>query len=210
MLEALGQFVIGIISQFGYFGVFVLMTLESACIPIPSEVTMPFAGSLISSGRFEFWTLGFVGGLANLVGSWIAYIVGAWGQERVVRKFIRKYGKFVLVTEDEFDRSEIWFRKYGEVIVFATRLMPIVRTFISLPAGIAKMNVFKFSIYTFAGSFIWSVLLTYIGVVMGSNWKSIEVYFRRFDFLIVAILVIGGAWYVRHKLKKIKKQGKNS
>jgi len=209
MLEILGKFVIDIISKFGYFGVFTLMALESACIPIPSEVTMPFAGSLISSGRFTFWGLVIVGGVANLAGSWLAYFVGAWGQETVVRKVIKKYGKYVLVTEDEFDKSEKWFRKYGEAIVFFTRLMPIVRTFISLPAGIAKMNLWRFSIYTLIGSLIWSTLLTYVGVVLGANWKSIEVYFHRFDFLIVGVFLIAGIWYVHHKVKKIKKQGKN-
>lgn len=207
MLEAIGNFIITVIDQFGYLGVFILMSLESACIPIPSEVTMPFAGSLITTGRFDLWGLGLVGGMANLTGSLVAYFAGLWGQEAVIRKVIKSYGKYLLITEDEFDRSEKWFRKKGEIIVFVTRLMPIVRTFISLPAGIAKMNLYRFVIYTFLGSFIWSIFLTYIGFSLGKNWKIIEDYFHKLDLVLVLVFIAGGFFYIWHKVKKIKKQG---
>lgn len=205
MIEIIGSWIIHFISTFGYFGVFILMTLESACIPIPSEVTMPFSGSLIASGLFNFWILVIIGTLGNLVGSLLAYWLGAWGQEAVVRKVIVKYGKYVLVSEHEYDRSERWFRNHGELMVFASRILPVVRTFISLPAGVAKMNLPRFIIYTTVGSAIWSYILTKIGVTLGTNWKSLEGIFRKFDVVIVSAGVVIVAWYVWHKLKHVRR-----
>ena len=205
MVELIGSWIIHFISSLGYFGVFILMTLESACIPIPSEVTMPFSGSIIASGQFNFWILVIVGTLGNLVGSLLAYWLGAWGQEAVVRKIIVKYGKYFLVSEHEYDRSERWFRNHGELMVFASRILPVLRTFISLPAGVAKMNLKKFIGYTIVGCFIWTAVLTEIGVVLGNNWKSLEGYFRKFDVVIVVICVGVVAWYIWHKLKHVRR-----
>ena len=205
MIEVIGSWIIHFISTLGYFGVFILMTLESACIPIPSEVTMPFSGSLIASGQFNFWILVIIGTLGNLVGSLLAYWLGAWGQEAVVRKVIIKYGKYFLVSEHEYDRSERWFRNHGEMMVFASRILPVLRTFISLPAGVAKMNLKKFIGYTIVGCFIWTAILTEIGVVLGNNWKSLEGYFRKFDVVIVVVGVLIVVWYVWHKLKHVRR-----
>lgn len=205
MIELIGSWIIHFISTLGYFGVFILMTLESACIPIPSEVTMPFSGSLIAAGRFDFWILVIVGTLGNLAGSLLAYWLGAWGQEAVVRKVIVKYGKYVLVSEHEYDRSERWFRNHGELMVFASRVLPVIRTFISLPAGVAKMNLTKFIIYTTVGSFIWTFILTKIGVTLGANWQSLEGYFRKFDVIIVVICAAIVVWYIWHKLKRVRR-----
>lgn len=203
MIELIGSWIIHFISSLGYFGVFILMTLESALIPIPSEVTMPFAGSLVALGTFHFWIIVFVGTLGNLVGSLLAYWLGWWGQEAVVRKVIVKYGKYFLISEHEYDRSERWFRNHGEMFVFVSRVLPIVRTFISLPAGVAKMNLTRFILYTTVGSFIWSFVLTSIGVTLGANWKSLEGYFRKFDIVIVIACFAVVAWYIWHKLKRI-------
>jgi membrane protein DedA with SNARE-associated domain len=148
------NWIIQTISSTGYVGIFILMALESALIPIPSEVTMPFAGYLVTTGRFNLWIVIFAGALANLVGSILAYLLGYWGQEHVVRKLIKNYGKYLLISENEFNHSEKWFRKHGEKIVFFSRLLPVIRTFISLPAGIAHMNFFRFTYLTFFGSFI--------------------------------------------------------
>ena len=156
MVELVGSWIIHFIGALGYFGVFILMTMESACIPIPSEVTMPFSGSLIASGQFNFWFLVIVGTLGNLTGSLLSYWLGAWGQEAVVRKVIIKYGKYLLICEHEYDRSERWFRNHGELMVFASRILPVLRTFISLPAGVAKMKLKKFIAYTVVGCFIWT------------------------------------------------------
>lgn len=177
------------------------MTLESALIPIPSEVTMPFAGSLVALGTFNFWIVIIVGTVGNLVGSLLAYWLGWWGQEAVVRKVIQKYGKYVLVSEHEYDRSEQWFKNHGEFIVLLSRVLPVLRTFISLPAGVAKMDIKKFVAFTVVGCFIWSYVLTQIGVVLGNNWKSLEVYFRKFDIVVVVAAIILVFWYLWRKFK---------
>lgn len=201
MLEILGSWIIHFISTAGYAGIFLLMTLESALVPIPSEVTMPFSGSLVALGTFNLWLVVCAGTLGNLVGSLLAYFLGAWGQEAVVRKLIATYGKYVLISEGQYDQSERWFRTHGELIVFVSRLLPVVRTFISLPAGVARMNLLRFTAYTTIGSFLWSLFLTYIGVVLGNNWHSLSGYFHTFDITIVIALAVLALWYMRRKLK---------
>lgn len=201
MVELLGSWIIHFIGALGYFGVFLLMTLESALIPIPSEVTMPFAGSLVSSGQFNFWIIVIIGTLGNLFGSLLAYWLGAWGQEAVVRKVIVKYGKYFLISEHEYNRSESWFRNHGEGIVLLSRVLPVLRTFISLPAGVAKMNLKKFIVYTVVGCFVWSYILTQIGVVLGNNWNSLEVYFRKFDLVIVVAAGAVVLWFLWKKFR---------
>ena len=205
VLELLASFIIWLISTLGYPGIVLAMAIESACIPLPSEVIMPFSGFLVSSGRFNFWLVSLAGGFGCLFGSWAAYGLGFFGGEKIVRKVIKKYGKYVLVFEYELDEAEDWFRKYGATIAFTSRLLPVVRTFISLPAGIAKMDFKVFSIYTLVGSLIWSAILAYLGKVMGENWDTLGSYFHKFDFLIVALGIIAVVWYIRHKVKKIKK-----
>jgi len=199
------QLIISIIQRSGYLGIFGLMTAESALIPIPSEVTMTFAGYLVSIGKFNLYIVILIGTLANLFGSLLAYGIGYWGQESVVRILIKKYGKYLLISEAEFNRSEKWFIKYGEKITFFSRVLPVVRTFISLPAGIAHMNIWRFAILTFLGSLIWSSVLTYTGFILGKNWETIHVYYQRFDYLIAFGLLALFVYYVAHKLTKLKK-----
>ncbi|MDP3998849.1 MAG: DedA family protein [bacterium] len=202
-MEFLVHWITDFISQVSYTGIFILMLLESALIPIPSEVTMLFSGFLASTGRFNFWLVVLAGAVGNLVGSWLAYWLGLWGESSVVRGLIRRFGKYVLISEEEFNRAEIWFNRYGEVIVFFSRILPVVRTFISLPAGIAKMNFWKFTIYTFIGSLIWSYFLTKIGFTLGANWAVLENYFRQFQYLIAGFLFIGIFWYALRKIRKL-------
>lgn len=201
MIELLGSYIIALIQATGYAGIFVLMTLESALLPIPSEVTMPFAGSLVASGIFNFWVLGIIGALGNLAGSLAAYYLGFHGED-FVRLVIKKYGKFVLVREAEFEHSEHWFKKHGDIIIFVSRILPVVRTYISLPAGIAKTPIKKFIAYTLIGSLIWSYFLTYLGVVLGSHWNTLGVYFHKFDVAIVILLILAVAFYLYRHLKK--------
>ena len=201
MLEVIGSMIIHVVGTLGYVGVFLLMTLESALIPIPSEITMPFSGSLVVLRTFNFWAVVLVGTIGNLVGSLLAYCLGLWGQETVVRKLIVKYGKYLLISEHEYDESERWFRNHGEIIVFISRVLPILRTFISLPAGVAKMKLGKFIVYTTIGSLIWAYILTSIGVILGNNWKSLQVYFHKFDAVIVGAGIIFVIWYIRRKWK---------
>lgn len=206
IISFLTSIIIAVIYKTGYVGVFLLMAAESALIPIPSEVTMPFAGYLATIGRFNIWLIIFIGALANLFGSILAYWLGYWGGEAIVRNLIKKYGKYLLMTEHEYDRSEKWFRKYGEKITFSSRMLPIVRTFISLPAGVARMNFWRFSFLTFLGSLIWSGLLAYIGFTLGKNWHSLSGYYRKFEYLIIFSVLALGIYYIIHKLQKLRKK----
>jgi len=204
MIELLSGFIIHLIQSTGYLGIFLVMTLESALIPIPSEVTMPFAGFLVSTGGLSFLPVVLVGALGNLVGSWIGYAIGYFLEEKIILNLIKKYGKFILVSVDEYNHSLKWFSKFGDKIAFFSRILPAVRTFISLPCGLSEMNFWKFSTYTFLGSLIWTIVLTYVGVYLGSKWNTIGVYFHKFDLVLAVLLVFAVLFYVNHKLKIIK------
>lgn len=209
ILEFLASIVIFIISTLGYAGIVLAMAIESACIPLPSEIIMPFSGFLVYKGVFNFWLVALAGGFGCLVGSLVAYYIGHWKGEEWVRWLIRKYGKYILVFEYELDEAIHWFKKYGSAIAFTSRLLPVVRTFISLPAGISGMNVRKFAIYTFIGSVIWSAVLAYIGQKMGQNWDTLGSYFHKFDAIIFVAFASMGAFYIYHKLKKHRKHQQN-
>lgn len=201
MTEIIIETLTSLIESYGLLAVFVLMTAESALIPIPSEVTMPFAGFMVGRGLMNFWAVVTVGAFANLAGSLLAYWLGYAKGEEWVRVAIKRWGKWLLIKEKEFDRAKDWFHNYGQLVAFGSRLLPVVRTFISLPAGIAKMSLPLFSFLTFVGSFIWSAFLAYLGLVLGQNWLSIEPYFRRLQFLIVGIGVLAVFLYIRAHLK---------
>ncbi len=196
--------IISIISSTGYWGIFALMTAESALIPIPSEITMTFAGYIASTGKLNIYFVILFGASANLIGSWLAYLSGRWGEKKVVLQLIKSYGKYLLISENEFHRSERWYRKYGEVITFFSRVLPIVRTFISLPAGIAKMNFWRFTLFTLLGSLVWSALLAYVGYVLGKNWNSLHPYYQKFEYAIIAGIFLLAIYYIYHKIKKLK------
>lgn len=206
MLEALAHFTIGFIHSTGYIGIFILMTLESMLIPIPSEATMPFAGFLVAEGTLNFWLVVLTGTVANVVGSVIAYYIGYFLEETVLVALIKKYGKFILVTHKDYEDAAKWFMKYGDKIIFVSRLLPAVRTVISLPAGMFEMDIKKFLVYTFAGSLLWSIVLTYIGLKLGDNWDTLGAYFHKFDLVIVILFVLAVAWYLNHKLHFFKKK----
>ncbi|MBI2542742.1 MAG: DedA family protein [Candidatus Aenigmarchaeota archaeon] len=183
-----------IVATIGYPGIFILMVMESAALPVPSEAVMPFAGYLATQGRFNIWIVTLVGTLANVVGSLIAYYLGL----HLGRRFIIRYGKYFFLKERFLVISEDWFKKYGEKSVFFSRLLPVVRTFISLPAGIGKMNVFKFSLYTFLGSLPWNFALTYVGFWLGENWHVISDYFHIADIVIVGFIALAILYIIFH------------
>lgn len=202
ILEAIVRTVLAIIEQSGYGGIFILMALESANIPIPSEVIMPFAGYLVWQEQFQFLSVVLWGAMGNLLGSVISYFIGFYGG----RAFIERYGKFFFVTQHDLAVADRWFKKYGAITIFASRILPVVRTFISFPAGVAKMNIWKFSLYTLAGSLIWSTILTYTGVIAGENWNVLSPYFRKFDWLIVLLLIGGGVWWIWRHIRIIQNE----
>lgn len=202
IIETLVLWVVATIDNLGYGGIFGLMMLESALIPIPSEVIMPFSGFLVAQGRLDLWLVVLAGALGNLVGSWIAYAIGYIGQKSIIRRLVAKYGKFILITEKEFDSAQNLFAKYGQWVAAVSRVIPGLRTVISLPAGIAKLPFLTFSALTFFGSLLWSLLLTEIGVKLGENWDIIRPYFRKFDIIIVILSIILVGVYLYHKLLK--------
>jgi len=203
ILGAIGLFIIGVISAGGYWGVILLMAIESANIPLPSEVIMPFAGFLVHEGQLNLWLVALAGGLGCTIGSafswWLGYVGG--------RPLVERYGKYVLLSHHDLDMGEKWFRKYGASIAFFSRLLPIVRTFISFPAGIAKVPIGRFLIYTFVGSVIWSWVLAFIGIKLGENWEHLEVYFRKFDYVILIIIVLGIVWWIYRHFAQLKVKG---
>jgi membrane protein DedA with SNARE-associated domain len=185
-------------------GVMVLMAIESACIPFPSELIMPLAGwMLIKEPGLTVWFVfvaGVVGAAGNTIGSVVAYYVGMGAG----RPFLNKYGKYVLISQHDLDTADHWFTKRGSLAVFIGRLLPLVRTFVSLPAGIAKMNIWKFLIYTFTGSFIWSTGLAYGGYLLGEHWEDLRAAMRPFDPIIAAVIVVLIGLYIWRHVRHLR------
>ncbi|MBI1838904.1 MAG: DedA family protein [Candidatus Colwellbacteria bacterium] len=191
-------FILNIIELWGYFGIFVLMTLESANIPIPSEIIMAFSGFLVSTGKLNFWFVVLAGALGNLLGSLLNYFLAY----RYGKKAINFLRRFAFMERQDFDIAESWFKKFGLFSSFFMRLMPVLRTFISFPAGMFRVNIIEFSLLTFIGSFFWSLILTYIGYVAGANWNFLEPYFRRLDVLIMIVVLGLLGWFAYRRLMK--------
>ncbi len=199
IISAVTTFIVNAISSLGYLGIVAMMTIESACILLPSEVIMPFAGFLAAQGKFSLLGVTLAGAVGCVIGSVLAYWVGAWGG----RRFIEKYGKYILISHHDLALSDNFFNKYGSGAIFFSRLLPVVRTYISLPAGIAKMNFTKFVVYTFLGSLPWCLALAYSGKKLGDHWNSLGVYFHKFDFVIVTLIIVGIVWYIRRHVKNL-------
>jgi membrane protein DedA with SNARE-associated domain len=205
IIEFLSWLIVLTISTLGYSGIVLLMAIESACIPLPSEIIMPFSGYLVSTGQMNLWLVGFAGAVGCVLGSLVAYWVGSKGG----RPLIEKYGRYVLVSSHDLDLADRWFSNYGEIIVFVSRLLPALRTFIAFPAGVARMNLKRFVIYTFAGSLPWCLGLAYIGQKLGEKWNkddTLKTWFHRFDFLIgiAAVLLVG--WWIWRHVRHLRKQ----
>ena len=185
----------------GWPGVIIAMTIESACIPLPSELTMPLAGWMLvqAPGFSQVFLLvaAFWGAVGNTLGSVLTSWVGVWGG----RPFLEKYGKYVLISKNDMNLADRWFARWGEPTAFFSRMLPVVRTFISLPAGIARMNFARFIILTFVGSFIWSGVLAWLGFIFGEHWREVREAMRPFDIPIIAICLILAGWYVYRHVK---------
>ena len=192
LLKLLSGFVIWTISTSGYAGILLLMAIESACIPLPSEVIMPFSGYLVFTGRFRLLWVATVGALGCNLGSAVAYWVGAHGG----RPLVEKYGSWIFLSRRELDWADHFFQRYGDITVFVSRLLPVVRTFIAFPAGVARMPLVRFHAYTFLGSWPWCLGLAWLGMKAGEHWDYLGQYFHKFDAVIGAVLVLGLAWFL--------------
>jgi membrane protein DedA with SNARE-associated domain len=190
IIAALSAFIVSVISAGGYLGIAVLMAIESACIPLPSEIIMPFSGYLVYVGRFKLLWVATAGALGCNLGSAIAYAVGYYGG----RPLVEKYGSYILLSRHELDWADRFFARYGNITVFVSRLLPVIRTFIALPAGVARMNQPKFHFYTFIGSWPWCLGLAFVGMKLGQQWDTdprLRIWFHRFDAVILAVILIG-------------------
>lgn len=192
IITELSRFIVSMISMFGYAGIFLTMAIESACIPLPSEIIMPFAGYLVTTGQFTILGVTLAGAIGNVVGSIVAYYAGVWGG----RPLVERYGPYVLVSRKDIEMADRWFAKYGEAAVFFGRMLPVVRTFISLPAGVARMNFPRFVLFTFIGALPWCYLMAYIGVKMGEQWEHLRDYFHQFDIVIGVGLFLAIGYFV--------------
>jgi membrane protein DedA with SNARE-associated domain len=192
LIAKLGLFVISVISTLGYFGVMMLMAVESACIPLPSEVIMPFSGYLVHTGQFNLWLLAFMGALGCNLGSLVAYEIGYHGG----RPLVERFGSYIFLNQHDLDLTDRFFAQFGDVAVLISRMLPVVRTFIALPAGIARMPRLRFHLYTFVGSFPWCLGLAYLGMKAGEHWNYLGKYFHQFDKVIGALILIGIIWFV--------------
>jgi len=222
ILSILSQFIQNMFMFFGPFGIGVVlaMAIESACIPLPSEIIMPFAGYLVVTGFYKFggeqmslFYVGMLGAFGCLVGSVVAYAVGKWGG----RPFLDKYGKYVLISKHDLDMADAFFRKYGEIAIFTSRLLPVIRTFISLPAGIAKMNFGRFCFYSMLGSIPWCWVLAWIGWKIGKHANDINMWKENLkhslgkglhvvDAIVVILLVAAVVWYVMRHIGLLHKE----
>jgi len=202
LIDILANFTIQTIDFIGYGGVFLLMTAESCGIPMPSEVIMPFSGFLVFDGKMTLWAITLVGTLGNVFGSWLAYWIGYKGG----RPLIEKYGKYILISKHDLDLADKWFKNYGEWTVLIGRLLPLIRTYISFPAGISKMNFRNFTIYTFLGALPWTALFAWLGIKMGANWELIREKLHNFDMAILVIIIVLIALYLYRHIKVSNKK----
>jgi len=200
IIAPIAGFIVATISAVGYGGIVILMAIESACIPLPSEIIMPFSGYLVSTGRFDLIMVATAGAIGCNLGSTVAYAVGYFGG----RPLVEKWGAYVLISRRDLEFADRFFGRFGSITIFLSRLLPVVRTFIALPAGIARMNQVKFQIYTFLGSWPWCFALAYVGAKLGERWDTdptLRDFLHRFDAVIIAAFLIAVVWYVRRHWK---------
>jgi membrane protein DedA with SNARE-associated domain len=205
IIEALAVFTTGVISAMGYGGVVLLMGIESACIPLPSEIIMPFAGYLVYKGQFTLHGAALAGAIGCVVGSIPAYYLGAYGG----RPLIERYGRYVLLSHKELDFADRLFRRHGHWVVLAGRLLPVIRTFIAFPAGVSRMPMGKFVVYTFVGSYPWCLALAWVGEKLGEQWHTdprLRDAFHRFDVVIGVAVVAAVAIFAWHKVRELRRE----
>jgi membrane protein DedA with SNARE-associated domain len=201
IISAVAAWIVAIISAGGYLGIVFLMAIESACIPLPSEIIMPFSGYLASTGRFDLLLVATAGAIGCNLGSTFAYAAGRYGG----RPFVERWGSYVLVSRRDLDDADQFFARHGGIAVLVARLLPVVRTFIAFPAGIARIPQLKFQLYTFVGSWPWCFALALIGYKLGQKWNTdprFHAFFQRFDWLVLVAIIAGAVWYVRRHFRR--------
>ena len=200
IITALAGFVIAVISKTSYWGVIILMAIESACIPLPSEIIMPFAGYLVYKGQFSLYWAATAGAIGCNLGSVVAYEIGFYGG----RPLIEKYGSYLLMSRHDLETADRFFERFGSAAVFFGRLLPVIRTFIALPAGVARMPRLRFHIYTFAGSWPWCLALAWIGMKLGERWHTdsrLSHWLHRLDVVVLLLLILAFVWFLRSHWK---------
>ena len=206
MLDWLHQFVIDTVAGYGYVAVFVLMALSSACVPIPGEVTMLFGGALAAAGfaaegeQLSLWWVATAGSLGTVAGSWAAYWGGAVGG----RPLIDRFGRYLLIRPHEVDKAHDWFERYGDLTVGFSRIVPVLNTFISLPAGVVRMPFWRFTVYTVLGCLPWTFALAWLGYQLGDRWERVENALQPFSWAIAGLCVLAAAWYVRRRWATVR------
>lgn len=200
------EFITSAIGQYGLIAIFVLMTLESACVPIPSEITMLFGGAMTtaafagSGNELDFTAVVLAGTLGNLLGSWLAY----WAGDRGGRPLVDRWGRYLLIRPHEVDKAHAWFERRGEATVFFSRLLPVIRTFISVPAGVAEMPFWRFTLYTLLGCLPWCLALAWLGAQLGAEWAKVEEILRPIAWLIALLVVAAGVAYIRRRWTQVR------
>jgi membrane protein DedA with SNARE-associated domain len=198
LTDPIVELAVDVVAELGLLGIFVLMTLESACIPVPSEATMLFAGFNVSDGEYSLFAAVAAGSVANLVGSWIAYAIGWYGRVDI----LEKHGRKLHIKKSHLEWADRWFERHGDATVFFSRMLPIVRTFISLPAGVAKMPFWRFSVLTLLGCIPWVLMLTMIGKAAGDNWESWKDSLHYVDYAVAAAIVVGAIYLVVRRRRR--------
>lgn len=204
LVNELTSFIVHIIDITGYPGILFLMALEGSFIPVPSEIILPFSGFLASEGRFSVWMIALAGAVGNIIGTLFTYTLA----RHVGLPFLYKYGKYVLVTRGDLEHAQRLFARFGMRIIFISRLLPGVRGFVPIPAGIAKMALIPFVVYVFVGSFLWSLFLTFVGFFLGEHWDTIGPYFQRTNGVLLAIVAGVAFWWIWRRIQLIRKEAK--
>ena len=200
IFERLSELFTAVISSTGYLGVSILMTLESMVAPVPSELVMPFAGFLVADGKLNLWLVIIVSSLASLTGSLISYFIAYFGEKELVHKF----GRFFFLDKEELDWTQQWFQKHGSITILISRFIPVIRHLISIPAGLARMDLKRFILFTAIGATTWNTILLWVGIKLRERWDIVHKYSSQLDVLIVAVIVVAAAYYVYRHLKRHK------
>jgi len=199
-IHHLGEFAVNLVSNFGYPGIVAATFAENIFPPIPSEAIMPLAGYLSTTGRFSFYLVIMVGVCGSLLGAVVLYFLGVWVGDLRLRRFLEHYGRFLMTSTKDLDAAETWFNRHGERSVFLCRMVPIVRSVISVPAGVVRMQIRRFMFLTSLGAFLWTTLEVVAGAMLGKNWYLIGPVMKKFDFLVLGVFVILGGYYVFRKI----------